>query len=368
MKFLTVVGARPQFIKAAVLSRAIQEHNLNSNRKINEIILHTGQHYDKNMSEVFFTELDIPKPKYNLSIGSGNHGEQTGQMLVGIEKIIREERPDYVIVYGDTNSTLAGALAASKLGFPVVHIEAGVRSYNMKMPEEQNRVLTDHISTYLFCPTERAVENLKKEGIFEGKRITNFQDIKVVNSGDIMYDAVLYYKDIAKQKSVIMDKLKIQSKRYILATIHRAENTDDRKRLALIFNGMSKIDEKIILVLHPRTRKYIKEYRIEVSYNVKMIEPVSYLEMLFLEDNAKLIITDSGGVQKEAFFLDVPCVTLREETEWEETIESGMNVLVKEKKLDCLDEYVKNITYKLQNSKLFGSGQASINILKELQN
>jgi len=315
MKILTVVGARPQFIKLAPLSKILRENG------VNEIIIHTGQHYDENMNDLFFKELEIPEPDYNLGIGSGNHGEQTGRMLIEIEKIMLKEKPDLVIVYGDTNSTLAGALAASKLHIKLAHVEAGLRSFNKRMPEEINRVLTDHVSDILFCPTQTAVENLKNEGITKGVYLV----------GDVMFDALVHFSKISDMKSNILERLNIKPKEYYLATIHRAENTDNYERLKNILTAFSKMDEMVVFPIHPRTRKMINYYGLDdllENDNVKVIDPVGYLDMLKLEKNAKAILTDSGGVQKEAFWLKVPCITLRDETEWIETVNLGWNRLV----------------------------------------
>lgn len=318
VKIVSVVGARPQFIKAAAVSRVLRV-----TEGVREILVHTGQHYDANMSDVFFEELEIPMPDYNLGIGSGSHGEQTGRMLEAIEKVLMEEKPDWVLVYGDTNSTLAGALAAVKLHIPVAHVEAGLRSFNRRMPEEINRVLTDHASDLLFAPTKTAVENLRHEGIPEGQ-------IKLV--GDVMYDAALFYGKMAEQKSRILDKLRLKPKEYILATVHRAENTDDPERLWAIFDALCEIacEIKVILPLHPRTRQALIKTGMydKATKNICLTEPVGYLDMIMLEKNARLIATDSGGVQKEAFFFRVPCVTLREETEWIELVEMGWNIIV----------------------------------------
>jgi UDP-GlcNAc3NAcA epimerase len=322
MKLVNIVGARPQIIKAAAVSRAIVKHNKkHPARPIIEIIVHTGQHYDRNMSQVFFEELDVPKPDYNLGVGSASHGEQTGKMLQRIEAVLVKEKPDYCLVYGDTNSTVAGALAAAKLHIPVAHIEAGLRSFNRAMPEEVNRVVTDHVSALLFCPTQTSVDNLAMEGILAG----------VHQVGDVMYDCILFYAK--KTKSVdreILKRLGIGSKSYYLATVHRAENTDDGARLAYIFKAFNEIaDEEcpVVLPLHPRTVKYAHKNSLKFTNCVKVVQPVSYMEMVALENNARLILTDSGGVQKEAYWLSVPCVTLRDETEWVETLESGWNIL-----------------------------------------
>ncbi|MCY6353883.1 non-hydrolyzing UDP-N-acetylglucosamine 2-epimerase [Clostridium sp. ZS2-4] len=349
MKIVTIIGARPQFIKAAAVSKKIREKN-------QEIIVHTGQHYDDNMSKIFFEELDIPFPDYNLSVGSGNHGAQTGRMLEKIEEILLKEKPDCVLVYGDTNSTIAGALAASKLLIPVAHVEAGLRSFNMAMPEEQNRILTDHISKYLFTPTETAVKNLNNEGV--GKN--------VFNVGDVMFDAILHFTKVAEQKSSILEKLGLEKKGYILATIHRAENTNDINRLKNIVEALNESGENIVLPLHPRTKKYIEEYNLSFSNNIRIIEPVGYLDMVMLEANSKKIVSDSGGVQKEAFFLDVPCVTLRDETEWIETVENGWNIIVgadKGKIKKAVLEFEPNKT-KINS---FGDGKAAEKIIEIIE-
>lgn len=366
MKIISIVGARPQFIKAAVVSKALR-----SREGVKEIIVHTGQHYDENMSQVFFEEMEIPPPDYYLGVGSGPHGQQTGRMLERIEEVLLKEKPDWVLVYGDTNSTLAGALGAAKVHIPVAHVEAGLRSFNRRMPEEINRVLTDHLAELLFAPTETAVENLLREGIAAEK-------IHLV--GDVMYDAALYYGAIAEKKSSILNKLGLKPREYILATVHRAENTDDPARLEAIFGGLqlaaAESGLRVVIPLHPRTKAALGERRVsgvsgilgtactarggeqrgggkhcgllagvfeDAAWdkeqeskaertaflgNLLVIEPVGYLDMLMLEKNARLIATDSGGVQKEAFFFRVPCVTLREETEWVELVKEGWNQLV----------------------------------------
>lgn len=315
MKILTVIGARPQFIKAAAVSRVLR-----AAEGVEEILVHTGQHYSENMSDIFFQELEIPCPDYNLGIGSGSHGVQTGKMLAAIEEVLLKEKPHLVIVYGDTNSTLAGALAAAKLHIPVAHVEAGLRSFNRRMPEEINRVVTDHVADILFAPTVMAVENLKREGI---------PDNKIYLVGDVMYDAALYYGNKAEKESQILHKLNLKPQSYILATVHRAENTDDPERLRVIFAGLNLVAEKVpvVLPLHPRTRIALVKEKLPANMtgNIKIIEPVGYLDMIMLEKNARLIVTDSGGVQKEAFFYQVPCVTLRTETEWVELVELGWN-------------------------------------------
>jgi UDP-GlcNAc3NAcA epimerase len=343
MKIITVVGARPQFIKAAAVSAKLRKKN-------EEILIHTGQHYDNNMSEIFFEELSIPKPDYNLEVGSGGHGTQTGFMLIKLEEIYLKEKPDIVLVYGDTNSTLAGALCASKLLIPVAHVEAGLRSFNMNMPEEQNRILTDHISKILFPPTETAAANLRKEGIEKG----------VHNVGDVMFDAILHFKTLAEKKDIIKS-LNINYD-YILTTIHRAENTNDINRLKNIIEALNESGKKIILPLHPRTKKFILDYGLSFSENIMVIEPVGYLEMIALEMNAEKIVTDSGGVQKEAFFMKKPCITMRDETEWVETVENGWNVIVGADKNKILSSITSFVPERKQQN-IFGDGKASDKIV-----
>lgn len=318
----TIVGARPQFIKAAAISRAIAKHNkfkTNGFSPINEIVFHTGQHYDYEMSAVFFKELGLPDPAYHLSVGSGNHGFQTGKIMEKLEGPLMKIKPDLVLVYGDTNSTLAGGLTAAKLNIPVAHVEAGLRSFNRNMPEEINRVLTDHVSSWLFCPSEQAIQNLAKEGIRNGASMV----------GDVMYDVCLWHlRRIDKHKNLLL-KLNLSPGTYALATIHRAENTDNYDRLRSIFNGLERVISEgtpIVLPLHPRTKKMLKFFSINLK-KIKTISPVSYEEMLCLEQNAKVILTDSGGIQKEAYWLKVPCVTLRDETEWVETLKAGWNLI-----------------------------------------
>ena len=345
MKIITIVGARPQFIKAAPVSKTLRtEHE--------EIIIHTGQHYDANMSDIFFNELKIPRPDYNLEIGSGSHGMMTGRMLEKLEEIYLKEKPDFVLVYGDTNSTLAGALAASKLLIPVIHIEAGLRSFNKAMPEEQNRILTDHISDLLLVPTEDAIKNLTNEGIKKG----------IHNVGDVMYDAVLMFKEIAKSKSGLLKELDVNSGEYILTTIHRAENTNDINRLRNMIEALNESGEKIILPLHPRTKKFIEGYGLNFNENIKVIDPIGYLEMLMLEENSKMIVTDSGGVQKEAYFMGNPCITMRDETEWVETVACGWNVVVGTDKNKILDN-IRNFKPTSIQQAIFGDGNAAQKIL-----
>ena len=323
ISIVTVVGARPQFIKAAAVSLAFASHNeTDPSRRIEERIVHTGQHYDENMSGIFFDQLNIPRPWKNLSVGSGSHGSQTAKMMQGIEELLTEHRPDYVMTYGDTNSTLASALVAAKMHVPVIHVESGLRSFNKRMPEEVNRILTDHVSQWLFCPTRLAIENLKKEGITEN----------VVWTGDVMYDAALTFAPHA-EKSTVLAQYGLQSKQYKLATVHRAENTDRPECLRGIFEALIEIstDTPVVLPMHPRTRAKLEStgmLKMVLESSLVITEPVNFLDMICLEKNAQLILTDSGGIQKEAFFHGVPCVTLREETEWVELIDSGWNVLV----------------------------------------
>lgn len=313
-KILTVVGARPQFVKAAVVSRALADQG-----GLKEVIVHTGQHFDDNMSTVFFDELGIPQPAHNLGIGGGTHGANTGRALEAIERVMKDEAPDIVLVYGDTDSTLAGALAAGKLCIPVAHVEAGLRSFNRRMPEELNRVLTDHISELLFTPSQAAVDNLSHEGITGSK---------VHSVGDVMYDAVLTFSPIAERRSVVMSTLGLTPGAFALVTLHRKENTDDAARLRSIFDGLGRSQMPVVLPLHPRTRNRLSEFGIKPGMGVLIVDPVGYFDMMQLERNAGLIATDSGGVQKEAYFHGVPCVTMRDETEWVELVELGVNRLV----------------------------------------
>ena len=340
-KIVTILGARPQFIKAAAVSSVFADF-------FEEIIVHTGQHYDANMSDVFFDELGIPHPKYHLNVGSGSHGAMTGAMLVAIEEVLLDEKPDYVMVYGDTNSTLAGALAASKLLIPVIHVEAGLRSFNMAMPEEQNRILTDHISNLLFVPTQTAIDNLVHEGITKG----------VHNVGDVMFDGILHFSKIAAEKSEILAQLGISENEYLLCTIHRAENTNDISRLKGIVKGLNDSEEQIILPLHPRTQKYLNDYEIALGENIRVIEPVGYLDMVRLETGAKKIVTDSGGVQKEAFFLGKPCITMRDETEWVETVENGWNVIVGAD-AEKITQAINSFDPTIERKNYFGNGTAA---------
>lgn len=356
MKILTIVGARPQFIKAAAISRIITHQYQN----IDEIIVHTGQHYDPNMSDIFFQELQIPKPKYNLEISGGAHGEMTGRMLEGVEKVLYQEKPDWVLVYGDTNSTLAAALAAAKLHIPVAHVEAGLRSFNMRMPEEINRILTDHVSTLLFCPTETAASNLQSEGVLKG----------VHNIGDVMYDVALFYKNQAIQRSEVMSKLGLEKAQFALATCHRAENTDDAKNMLEIFRALAEIskDISVVLPLHPRTRKLIDHYGYSKYLETFIVtEPLSFLDMVALEQSARVILTDSGGIQKESFFYRVPCITMREETEWVETVHLGFNKLVGANRDRIISAYQAIQSSKIDNEAYpYGDGHAADKVVSIL--
>lgn len=358
MKIVTIVGARPQFVKAAAVSRVIRE-------KHTEILVHTGQHYDDNMSDVFFEELHIPKPDINLGVGSGSHAKQTAEMMVGIEDILLKEEPDYLLVYGDTNSTLAGAIAASKIHVPIVHVEAGLRSFNMRMPEEQNRILTDRISKLLLCPTDVAVENLKKEGLTEG----------VYNIGDVMCDAVLYYSKLLDEQPAdyyfshlkgLFGEVKPVHEWY-LATIHRAENTDSIDKIREILDAFERLDVPVIFPVHPRTKGLVQELKNTHRYdNILFIEPMGYLDMLYFVKNAKKAVTDSGGLQKETYILDTPCVTVRDQTEWVETLIGNHNILAKPNAEDIIDK-VMNTVIDYDNKKAYyGNGDAAKKICELL--
>jgi UDP-N-acetylglucosamine 2-epimerase len=312
MKIVSIIGARPQFIKAAAVSRVLREQH-------REVLVHTGQHYDYEMSGIFFDGLDLPRPDVNLGVGSGSHAVQTGAMLKGVEDVLLAERPDYLVIYGDTNSTVAGALAASKLSVPVAHVEAGLRSFNRHMPEEINRVVADHLSDLLLCPSDTAVRNLTAEGITRNVHLV----------GDVMLDVLNWAKRrLAAEPSGILGRLGLAERRYILATVHRGENTDDVARLSQILHAINSLDEPVVFPVHPRARKMIAEAHCRLEPHVRLIEPVGYLDMVALASTARLILTDSGGLQKEAYWLGVPCLTMREETEWVETVEAGWNALV----------------------------------------
>ncbi len=356
MKIVTVIGARPQFIKAAAVSRAIANHQ----HKIEEIIVHTGQHYDKNMSDIFFDELKIKKPTYNLGISGTGHGEMTGDMLKGIEKILLEEKPDVILIYGDTNSTLAASIAGSKLHIPIAHVEAGLRSFNMHMPEEINRILSDRVSKYLFCPTDTAIKNLKTEGF-------PFKNQHMVNVGDVMEDAALFYKHIAAENLAVLNTNNIESGNYNLATIHRAENTDNPIHLKNMVEGLNEISKQkqVIVPLHPRTKKKLQEQNLKIDFTI--IDPVGYLDMINLINHSFLVVTDSGGLQKEAFFFNKFCITMREETEWVELVNGGFNMLVgsnKNKMAKAYAEFSKREFKKTEN--YYGGGKASENIVEYL--
>jgi UDP-GlcNAc3NAcA epimerase len=350
MKIVTIIGARPQFVKAAAVSREIAKY-----KSLKEVIVHTGQHFDKNMSDIFFSQLNIPKPDYNLNINNLTHGTMTGMMLRKIEEVLLVEEPDWVLVYGDTNSTLAGALAAAKLQIKVAHVEAGLRSYNNEMPEEINRLITDRISDVLFCPTDRAIQNLLSEGYAES-------ECEIVNSGDVMLDAEKFYSGISR-----MPDFDLPSE-FILSTIHRAENTNDSTRLKSIVFALRNISVEVpvILPIHPRTKKIFSKLRINTS-GLTIIDPIGYLEMVWMLQNCKLVVTDSGGVQKEAFFMEKPCLTLRHETEWVELVNNGYNILTGADSQLIYNSYKKMVIKKFSFDKQFyGSGKASTIIVQKL--
>ena len=349
MKIISVVGARPQFIKLAILSKELRENH-------NEIIIHTGQHYDDNMSRYFFEEMQIAKPDYNLNIGSGSHGKQTAEMLIGLEDIFLHQKPDVVITFGDTNTTLATGLAATKLNIPVAHVEAGLRSHNREMPEEINRILTDHISDYLFAPTLNAMENIKSENLY-GKPFL---------VGDVMYDSLLYYGKIAEQKSRILKNLKLKQKEYILLTLHRPYNVDNIQKLQNIFSALKQTKRFIVLPVHPRSRKMIESTNIIIPENISIIEPLGYLDFISLQKHSEKIITDSGGIQKEAYLNGIPCITIRPETEWIETVKAGWNVLVGDKK-DQLIENCLHFKPSHNRPRYFGDGNSSKKIISILE-
>ncbi|MDD5082215.1 MAG: UDP-N-acetylglucosamine 2-epimerase (non-hydrolyzing) [Dehalococcoidales bacterium] len=345
MKIVSIVGARPQFIKAALVSRELRKAH-------QEILVHTGQHYDAGLSQVFFDELDIPEPAYNLGVGSDTHGKQTGKMMPAIEAVLVKEGPDMVLVYGDTNSTLAGAVTATKLGLPVAHVEAGPRMFDKSVPEEVNRVLTDHISSLLFAPTQTAVDNLNREGISRGVYLT----------GDVMLDSFLYFSEMAARKSRILSDLRLRKKQYLLVTVHRARNTDNRDNLESIVTALSSLEERIVFPLHPRTRKYLELYgqydRLAASASISLIPPVGYLDSIVLARNASKVLTDSGGLQKEAYFSGVPCITIDEATSWPETLAGGWNTLAGARKQDIITA-VRCLEPSGKQTAVFGDGNAS---------
>ncbi len=349
MKLLSIVGARPEFVQAAPVSRALRP-------KHHEILVHTGQHYDYQMSEVFFKQLGLPEPDYNLEVGSGSHAWQTGQMLIKLEPVLERERPDWVIVRGDTNSTLAGALAAVKLGLPLVHIEAGLRSFDLTMPEEVNRILTDRIANVLFCPSDAAVRNLAAEGITRG----------VYRVGDVMYDGLLYNLALAEAQSTILADLGLKPRGYLLVTVHRAGNTDRREHLAAILAALAQIDEPIVFPAHPRTRKQMALFGLSAPPNVRLIEPVSYFDTLVLQKHARLLLTDSGGMQKEAYCLQTPCITMREQTEWVETVEVGWNMTVGAD-TNRIIQAVRTFAPPAEHPPLYGDGHAAEQIVAILE-
>ena len=348
-RFVTILGARPQFVKAGPLSRALRA-------RATEILVHTGQHYDAGMSDVFFEELAIPRPDHHLGIGSGAQGAQTGAMLAAIERVLQQETPDGVIVFGDTNSTLAGALAAAKLQLPVAHVEAGLRSFNRRMPEEVNRVLTDHVSTWLFTPSEASAGLLAREGLTRGVHIV----------GDIMRDAVDEHLPRARARAGVVDRLSLAPRGFVAATIHRAENTDDRQRLTALVDALGALGQRVVLPLHPRTANRLAEFRIAVPASVSIVEPLGYLDMLALVSSAACVATDSGGLQKEAFYAGTPCVTLRTETEWTETVDAGWNMLC-EPTRDALRAAVDHMSSPRPPAPpLYGDGRAAERITELL--
>ena len=374
MKIVTIIGARPQIIKAAALSRTIREHYAN---RIREVIVHTGQHYDDNMSQVFFDELGIPHPDYNLHVGSATHGVQTAKMIEGIEQILMVEKPDFIVLYGDTNSTLAGAVAASKIHVPVVHIEAGLRSFNKSMPEEINRIVCDHCSTLLFTPTKAGFDNLAREGFsINNEGPYTVDNPKVYHCGDIMYDNSLHFSSIADQKVSLLKQLGLEGKPYVLATLHRDSNTDHKERLNQIMDALIALSHEmnIVLPMHPRTRKMAEQlinddklHRLFHSSNIIITEPVSFLEMIQLEKHAQLILTDSGGVQKESYFFRKPCVVLRSETEWVEIVETGAATLADadtDKILKASRQYLKQPP--VDFPEVFGDGHAAEFMLEKM--
>ncbi|MBO7100508.1 MAG: UDP-N-acetylglucosamine 2-epimerase (non-hydrolyzing) [Bacteroidales bacterium] len=374
-RILNIVGARPQIIKAAALTRAIKEHYAT---EIEECILHTGQHYDSNMSGVFFDELGIPEPHYQLSVGSGSHGAQTAKMIAGIEEVLMREHFDGVVVYGDTNSTLAASVAAAKLHVPVFHIEAGLRSFNMTMPEEQNRIVCDHLSNICFAPTATAMENLRREGIADSQAL--FADGKrrsVVNSGDVMYDNSLYYANLSASRCDIIERLGLSATPFVLATIHRDYNTDNHQRLTAIFRALLAIahQTRVVLPLHPRTAKLLEQNVDSQVYaalkreeNILIIPPASFFEIIELERHAQVVLTDSGGVQKEAFFYGRPCIILRPETEWVEIIAHGAGILADADTTRITEAYSSLAGMQVQFPPLFGDGHAAERIVQEIIN
>lgn len=352
IKLLTVVGARPQFIKASALSSEVLKHDL-----FEEVIIHTGQHFDTEMSDIFFNELGIPKPKFNLGVGGGSHGENTGKMIIELEKVFITEQPSAVVLYGDTDSTLAGAIAASKLHIPVVHIEAGLRSFNKRMPEEINRILTDHVSSILFTPSASSQEQLLAEGV---------SSENICISGDIMFDATLKFGRIAKQQASKEVRMQVDNNsKYALLTLHRAENVDYKERFESILNNISLVEFPVLFPIHPRTANRLEQFNLNLPTNVVRLDPVGYFSMLYLEKNSSVILTDSGGVQKEAFFSKVPCVTLRDETEWVELIDLGVNFIVGDNmtKFTTAISKIEHIDKSVYSENIYGNGTSSLKIL-----
>ena len=349
MKVVSVVGARPEFIQAAPMSRAIRARH-------QEVLVHTGQHYDYEMSEVFFQQLGLPEPDHNLGVGSGSHARQTGEMLSRMEAVLVSEKPDWVIVRGDTNSTLAGALAAAKLCIPVAHVEAGLRSFNASMAEEINRVATDHISDILFCPTPAAMKNLGREGLVDRAQLV----------GDVMYEAILHNLKLAEQQSDVLARLSLRPKGYLLTTVHRAENSDNPQRLGAIGDALNSIQEPIVFPVHPRTQAALKQGGHTLGKHIQAVPPVGYFDMLVLQRNARLVLTDSGGMQKEAYCLGTPCITMRDETEWVETVEAGWNTLVGADPGAILDA-VLHFQAPLERPSLYGDGKTSLHIVDALE-
>ena len=376
IKLVTIIGARPQIIKAAALSRVIRNE---FSDKITEVLVHTGQHYDENMSQVFFDELGIPAPDYNLNVGSGSHGKQTASMITGIEAILEKEKPQFIVLYGDTNSTLAGCIAASKLHVQIVHIEAGLRSFNKMMPEEVNRILCDHVSTLLFAPTQTGFDNLVKEGFNQhAKAPYSADNPKIYHCGDIMYDNSIYFSNLADEKTSVMHALNLKSNNFILATIHRNNNTDQPERLTALFSAMLTIANEqgldIVIPVHPRTEKLLEVNlpadlyaQIKINPSIKLVPPVSFLEMIALEKNCKLVMTDSGGVQKEAFFFKKPCIILRSETEWVELVNCGSAIIVGADEQLILEAFKTfNAGAPLNFPPVFGDGHAARFMLQEM--
>lgn len=369
ISILTIVGARPQFIKAAAISRAVREH---FSGQVREYLLHTGQHYDENMSDVFFRQMQIPRPDFRLNVGSGSHGLQTGEMMRQIEEILLTHKPDALLVYGDTNSTLAGALAAAKLHIPVIHIEAGLRSFNKSMPEEINRICSDHVATFLFPPTQVAVDNLAREGFrYDAAKPVSYDNPWVENVGDVMYDNSLYFAEIAERESRIMEQHGVAGKPFVLCTIHRDFNTDQPERLERIFEGLNRITQEhsipILLPCHPRTAKKLDGLRNKPVEGIRIMEPVSFFDMIRLEKHAAQIITDSGGVQKEAYFFKTPCLVMRPETEWVEIIETGNGVLV-DADPDRMAEAFRRFSTRTDAHypELYGNGKAAERIIQRV--